>query len=132
MFVSQKAIILNSGGKILALRRSGTDPSRPLTWDFPGGQLEDGENLEESMRREIREEAGIEVADLRVFDAYGNYDKQGEFWVMICYLAHSDAPEIVLSYEHDQYQWLTREEFLKLESSEKIKYFLQRLAHDTR
>jgi 8-oxo-dGTP diphosphatase len=127
MLLSQKAFIFNTGGKLLALRRSDTDPSRPLTWDLVGGQLEEGENLEESMRREIREEAGIEVVDLRVVDAYGSYSRTGEYWVMILYHARVKNPEIVLSYEHDQYQWISREEFLRLESSEKIRHFLGKM-----
>ena len=72
MDISQKTIVFNAEGKILALRRSDTDHSRPLTWDLPGGQFEEGEDLEESARREIREEAGIEVEDLKIFDAVGS------------------------------------------------------------
>ncbi len=127
MEVSQKAFVFNSAGKILALRRSDTDPSRPLTWDLPGGQLEERENLEESMRREIREEAGIEVEDLIVRGAYGSTNKRNEYWVMILYHAKVTDPVITLSYEHDQYEWLTKEEFIARESSDKITHFLSQL-----
>ncbi|MES2225303.1 MAG: NUDIX hydrolase [Patescibacteria group bacterium] len=127
MFITQKTIVLNSEGKILALRRSDTDPSRPLTWDLPGGYLEEGEVLEESARREIREEAGIQVDDLRIFDAAAGQSQKGEYWVQICYVAHVDMPEIIISWEHDLYEWLTKEEFLARESSEKIVRFLQKL-----
>ena len=38
--VAQKAVLVRADGKILALRRSKTDPARPLTWDLPGGDVE--------------------------------------------------------------------------------------------
>ncbi len=126
MFLSQKTVIINREGKILALRRSSTDPSRPLTWDLPGGLVEDGETLEESVVRELQEEAGFAIEKFTILDAVvGN--SQGTQWVQICYVEEVDLPEVILSYEHDQYEWLTKEEFLKLESSEKIKRFLNKL-----
>ncbi|MCX6716326.1 MAG: NUDIX domain-containing protein [Candidatus Taylorbacteria bacterium] len=127
MFVSQKTIIINREGKILALHRSLTDPSRPLTWDLPGGQLEEGEALEANVQREIQEETGIKIGDFKIFDATASLNKKGEYWVQIGYLAEVDMPDIVLSYEHDSYAWLTKDEFLKLESSTKIKRFLSKI-----
>lgn len=127
MFVSQKTLVINEENKLLALRRSDTDPSRPLTWDLPGGELEEGEDLEENARKEILEEAGIEVGELKIFDAVAGFNKDRVFWVHIGYITEVAMPEISLSYEHDQYLWLTKEEFLSLESSEKIKRFLGKL-----
>ena len=126
MFVSQKTLVVNREGKILALRRSNTDPSRPLTWDLPGGVLEEGEVLEENVKREIKEESGIDVDTFDIFDAVAETQKSGEYWIQIAYLAKVDLPVITLSYEHDQYKWLTKDEFLGLESTPKIKRFLNK------
>ncbi|MFA6158349.1 MAG: NUDIX hydrolase [Candidatus Paceibacterota bacterium] len=124
---SQKTAILNKEGKILAIRRSATDPSRPLTWDLPGGEVEEGEDLKVSMLREIQEEVGIEVKDLQLVDAIGSYNKKKEYWIGIGYKAYAVSTNVVLSYEHDQFEWLTKEEFLARESSAKLKELVSKL-----
>lgn len=125
--VSQKAIIFDREGKILVLRRSGTAPSNPGKWDFPGGDLEFGEDAIGGIIREIREEAGLEVKNLNLFDVESHINKEGDFWVTIAYIAKAVSDKVILSYEHDEFKWLTAEDFLKLESSEKLRCFVGNL-----
>ena len=51
-------IILNDG-KVLLVRR-GKQPGYGK-WSIPGGMVELGETLQEAMKREVREECGIEI-----------------------------------------------------------------------
>lgn len=128
--VSQKAIIFNKDGKILAIRSSKTHPFYPLFWDLPGGDIEFGEDAEKSIIREIKEETGLGVKNLQVFDveSHTHKDKNGEiFWVTISYKAEAVSKKITLSYEHDKFQWLTPQKFLKLKSSKKLKRFVKNL-----
>lgn len=125
--VSQKAIIFNQEGKILVLRRSGTALSNPGKWDFPGGDLEFGEDAIGGIIREIREETGLEVKNLNLFDVESHINKEGDFWVTIAYIAKAVSDKVILSYEHDEFKWLTAEDFLKLESSEKLRRFVGNL-----
>jgi 8-oxo-dGTP diphosphatase len=48
-------------GRILICRRRADQP-HPLKWEFPGGKVEAGESPEDGLRRELREELGIEAA----------------------------------------------------------------------
>lgn len=125
--VSQKAIIFDREGKILVLRRSGAAPSNPGKWDFPGGDLEFGEDAIDGIIREIREETGLEVKNLNLFDVESHINKDGDFWVTIAYIAKAVSDKVILSYEHDEFKWLTAEDFLKLESSEKLRRFVGNL-----
>lgn len=54
--VAVAGVVVNSEGKLLLVRNRYRG-----AWEYPGGQVENGENLIEALRREIREESGIEV-----------------------------------------------------------------------
>lgn len=59
---SAAAVITNGSGKVLLLNHV----LRPRSgWGMPGGFLERGEQPQDGIRREIREETGIELDDLR-------------------------------------------------------------------
>src|SRR5262249_22261832 len=60
VMVEVAAGILTDGRSILACRRS-RDRAHPLQWEFPGRTDEPGESLADCLRRELREELGIEV-----------------------------------------------------------------------
>jgi 8-oxo-dGTP diphosphatase len=53
--------IIEQSGKVLATQRS-ESMSLPLKWEFPGGKIKDGESASACLKRELREELGIDVS----------------------------------------------------------------------
>ena len=54
-FVSVAALVTNEKGEILLVN----SPWRG--WEYPGGVIESGETFQEALKREVREEAGVEI-----------------------------------------------------------------------
>ena len=64
--VTAGAIVSDDAGRVLLLRhrfRAGSG------WGMPGGFIEYGEQPEAALRRELREEVGLEIQDVKVFTA---------------------------------------------------------------
>ncbi len=87
-------------------------------WDFPKGNIEEGEEIVETVRREIFEETGIKNItfvpgfkhEIRYF-----YKKMGDIVnkKVIFYLVRSHEKNVTLSSEHKDYMWLDYENALK-------------------
>ncbi len=59
-------ILLGGDGRVLITQRTGDHAFAGL-WEFPGGKMMQGEESEAALRRELREELGIEVVDQVLF-----------------------------------------------------------------
>lgn len=65
IMVGAAALIFNEQNELLLLHR--TDNG---CWGIPGGALEPGESLEDTARRETREETGLKIESLTFFDIF--------------------------------------------------------------
>lgn len=65
--VSVAGIVVNDAGQILVIQRRDNGH-----WEPPGGVLELGEQFEEGVRREVREETGVNIKVERLTGVYKN------------------------------------------------------------
>lgn len=114
--------VIRKEGKYLLTKRVERDPEDSKfhdIWQIPGGGLEWGELIENAVRREMREELGIEIRIIgllpKVFE-----DIRGQLWhgIMLCYLCEMENDEsmINLNDEASEYNWFTVDEIRKLPS----------------
>ncbi len=59
ILVSAGVLLFDDVGRVLLQRRTDDD-----LWSIPGGAMEPGESLEDTARREVREEVGVELGEL--------------------------------------------------------------------
>lgn len=100
-----KVLIFDSEKNLLILRRSLTHPLWPHGIDFPGGNTDPGETVEEASVREVFEEAGLKVDkdDLRlVFKR----TKKGREQLVFSVGIKATKPAVKVSWEHDSYFWV--------------------------
>lgn len=124
---SQKAFVFNPEGKMLTLFRTETAPTRPNTWDLPGGDLEFGEDAIESILREIKEETGLSVTNVRPFDVESLINPAGNFWISIAYYAQAGSSNVTMCFEHNAFKWVTISEFLEMNTSQRVQRFVENL-----
>lgn len=66
---AQKALIIKNR-KLLLIKKSSKDINSPNQWEVPGGRKQVGENLEEHIIREVKEEVGLEILPKEIFDMW--------------------------------------------------------------
>lgn len=122
-YIAYAGIIPNEKGEILLIRRSEHSKTNPLLWEPPGGKPDPGETLDESLKREVREETGLEVD---VYSPAGTAmmelsDKRIAYLIMLCKIQKGS---ICLSDEHCEYMWVDPKEVNKVQlASQFVEFF---------
>ena len=98
IMVGATVLVLNPEHQLLMIRRTDND-----CWGVPGGAMEPGEHIEDTARRETREETGLEVGSLQLFDVfsgpelYYRYPNGAEVYnVSVVYITNDAHGELAL------------------------------------
>lgn len=84
------AVILEAGRVLLTQRKAGAHLEGK--WEFPGGKVEAGEDPREALKRELREELGIESVVGEILDvAFHRYEEAERAVVLMFFLASRAA-----------------------------------------
>jgi phosphoglycolate phosphatase len=109
--VTVGGLIFDDTGKFLLVR---THKWSNL-WGIPGGKIKWGEASEDALRREIKEETGLDVTDIE-FVVVQDCIHSKEFYrdahfVLLNYTCRCEGPaRVVLNDEAREFKWLTEEE----------------------
>jgi 8-oxo-dGTP diphosphatase len=82
-------------------------------WEFPGGKVEEGESCEEALKREYREEFGVDIR-LGAFLGSARFEHRGIPRLVKAYRIFFTDTDFKLS-EHTQWRWATLPEIQELD-----------------
>src|SRR3989344_134687 len=86
--VSAGAMIFNDKNELFLSKRSQNAKNEKGCWETPGGSVDFGETLEQAVRREIKEEYGVEIEVIEQFPAADHIiPKDHQHWVATTFLA---------------------------------------------
>ena len=107
-------IVLFNSDEFLLIQHPAKSNGDKGHWDFPKGHVEGSETELETAKRELIEETGI--VNFRLFDGFRHrieyHFQKGNEMVpkeVIFFLAESNTKEVVLSSEHQNFVWLSKD-----------------------
>ena len=107
------AVILNDKNQILLMKRSKKLADHRTTvgmWSIPGGEVEFGEKVTDAIKREVKEELGIDIFIEKVI---GHWDqilpKTKVHWHSVTFLCRikKDTPKILELHKFDELKWFS-------------------------
>ena len=109
---------MKEGDSVLVLKKGSGDGAY---WDIPGGRIDDNETLEDTLKRELREELPS-LGEYKIGDVVSAYRLSKNIdddraLVLIFYRIDAEPFEVVLSDEHTAYRWVTKETLPELLTS---------------
>jgi ADP-ribose pyrophosphatase YjhB (NUDIX family) len=126
------AIVVDDGGQILLHRRTDNE-----FWSIPGGAMEPGESIAETVVREVREETGIDVRVEKLLGVYSNpahvvaYD-DGEVrqQFSVCFLCAPVGGELATSSETSETRFFEPSEIDELAMHPSIRLRIEHYLED--
>ena len=120
------AIILSEKNKVLIMSRK-TDDFMGGIDELPSGNMEQGENIYDTLIREVKEETNLDIVNVKSyigsFDYISGSGKKARQYNFV--LDVKNTGNIILT-EHDEYKWLTIEEIRKSNKiNDEVKYILE-------
>lgn len=102
-----EVILVNENDEVLLVKRAAM-PAQGF-WALPGGYVDWNENLLQTAAREVKEEIGFDVQDLKFFGLYDDptRDKDGRQNIGHCFVGKVSGKELVEGSEVEETKWFS-------------------------
>ena len=117
-------LIVNGGEILLARAKKWADK-----WAVIGGHIEWGETMIDAVKRESKEETGLDVFDVEFLKAQENifpkdYYEERHF-IMLDFICNSKSRDVFLNEELQEFKWIKAEDALKLTLQDNTRIFVE-------
>lgn len=122
--------IIVEDGRVLLIQRG--QPPQKGSWSLPGGLVETGERLEEALRREVREETGLEVQVISLAGVFERIEPDAEgrieyHYVLLDYLCRVTGGALRPGSDVSQVAWASPSELDRFQLTSGTREFLEKI-----
>jgi mutator protein MutT len=129
LFNAAVDVLVVNNGKLLICKRADDRDHAPGQWEALGGRVEQGETLEQAVKREAKEETGLDVEivePIYTFRFLRGLEKAEHLGVSF-WCKYLGGEVVIDSHEHSEFRWARPEEALELIADESIKRAIKKL-----
>jgi 8-oxo-dGTP pyrophosphatase MutT (NUDIX family) len=111
----QQALIFNQKDQFLVLKYSNKyGPKTKNKWTYPSGRLEQNEGYEDALKREVKEETGIDIDIVYQFFSSILVTVDDDKVLNVAFLCRPKGNKIKLCDEHTDYKWVSVKDLKKM------------------
>ena len=104
------ALIFNNKGEVLLVKRTSKTRNQAGQWSKPGGGIEFGEKVEDAIKREIKEEVGVDIELTRFLGFVDDImESDHQHWITFNYVAKIISGEVknMEPEKHEEMKWFS-------------------------
>lgn len=127
------ALVVNGKGEVLIVRSNKWKNKHTV----PGGHIELGERAEDAIKREVKEETGLDVEPIKLLlvqqAIYPKDYHKHEHFLFMDYICHAKSSQVKLDgRELQDYLWINPQDALKLELEEYTRNFVNKYLEEAK
>lgn len=122
--LSVKVLVRDKNGNCLVLKRSLSSKANAGKWEFPGGKVDQGENFEKALVREVKEETGLTISLSRLIGAQ-EVELPERKIIYLILEGYFESGQVCLSDEHENFLWAKPHQIIKMDLVEQFKRFVE-------
>ncbi len=122
------AVIIDKNGKMLLSQRGPKAKNERGKWEFPGGGVEFGDTMEATIKREMKEELGIEITTYEQLPVLDHIIKEeGQHWITSGFISRikKGKPTIKEPEKCSALGWFSLSEMRKMNLSVPTKAYMK-------
>ncbi|OGV90954.1 hypothetical protein A3A66_03520 [Microgenomates group bacterium RIFCSPLOWO2_01_FULL_46_13] len=129
------AIIQNKKGEYLLCKKPADLGVYPGQWALTGGGVEEGEEMEIALRREVREEVGLEITTIKpafftddhIVKYFPNCRSEEQYLIYLEFTCRTKLTKVKLNEEFETYAWVKSKDLSKYDLNAPTRATFQKL-----